>query len=252
MRTLLTALFIAAAGCGDSNTTNMDAAVPPVDMAMVGDMAVAPPTDASMAADQAMAAGDMAMPGATMSFFIASEKGSANFGGLAGADARCQRLAAAVGHGQRTWRAYLSTVGGGGQPQVNARDRIGKGPWYNVKGVKIADDVDGLHAPGVNLDKTTALDEMGRVVNGRGDTPNEHDILTGSKADGRLDGTSTCADWTSEAAMGANATVGHHDRIGGGADPMSWNAAHMSSGCSAAALVGTGGAGHIYCFASDG
>lgn len=234
--------------CGDDAVT-ADAASAGDLAASAGDLAVAPTDDLRAAGDDlATAPGDLA-GGASpmMSFFITSERGSGNLGGLAGADARCARLAAAVGRGGRTWRAYLSEDKGG----VNARDRIGKGPWYNAKGVKIADDVAMLHSANMNLTKMTALDERGSVVNGRGDTPNEHDIITGSTADGRLDPGATCADWTSEAPNGVVTSVGHHDRVGGGADPMSWNAAHRSSGCSAAALVGTGGAGHFYCFAAD-
>lgn len=188
-------------------------------------------------------------PSPMTSFFISSDTGSGNLGGLAGADARCTRLAEAAGVLGKKWAAYLSTRGSGATAGVNARDRIGKGPWYNVKGVKIADDVAGLHnMAAVNLNKQTALTEMGQVVNGRGDTPNQHDILTGSQLDGTVTMTSTCADWTSDAQT-ATATVGHHDRDGGGTNPMSWNSAHASSGCSAQALVSTGGAGRIYCFA---
>ena len=135
----------------------------------------------------------------------------------------------------------------------NARDRIGAGPWFNAKGVKVADSVADLHvAMMMSLNKTTALDEKGNVVNGRTDSPNQHDIVTGSDADGRVKGMATCLNWTTDADMqGVVASVGHHDRVGGGADPTSWNAAHDSAGCSAKALVGTGGAGRIYCFAKD-
>lgn len=192
-------------------------------------------------------------PSPMMSFFIASEKGSGKLDGLAGADARCQRLGASVGLGRRKWAAYLSAFADGGQAAVNARDRIGTGPWYNFAGAKLADNVDALHAADVTagVTKMSALDERGRTVLGRGDMPNEHDLLTGSTAAGMVNGKSTCANWTSEAATGVVATVGHFDRQGGGAAPTSWNSAHDSSGCSAAALVGTGGAGHIYCFATD-
>jgi hypothetical protein len=181
-----------------------------------------------------------------MSFFITSAgsgKG-ANLGGLAGADAHCQALAKAAGAGNRTWHAYLSTS------SANARDRIGKGPWYNVKGVMVAKDLDDLHGPNNKLGKENSLTEKGEVVNGRGDTPNQHDILTGSQLDGSAfkDGQDhTCKDWSS--AGEGSAQVGHHDRQGGGANPTSWNSAHPSKGCSQENLVGTGGSGRFYCFA---
>jgi len=184
------------------------------------------------------------------SFFIASVgsgKG-ANLGGLAGADQHCTALAKAVGVGNKTWHAYLSTQ----EPVVNARDRIGNGPWYNSKGVMIAKSVDDLHSDKNNLTKETQLTEKGMVVNGRGDTPNTHDILTGSSLDGRAvtggDDTS-CANFTSEGA--GSALVGHHDRGGGGTNPTSWNSAHPSKGCSQANLVATGGNGYFYCFATN-
>lgn len=187
-------------------------------------------------------------PHPMMSFFITSRTGSGNLSGLAGADATCQRLAAAVGMGDKKWVAYLSTTAAAGQPAVNARDRIGKGPWYNFKGEKIADDVQGLHdTKQMGVTKATGLTEDGKGVNGRGDTPNQHDILTGSTAEGRP-GT-TCANWTSEAETGATASVGHHDLVGGGSNL--WNFAHESRGCSAAALVMSGGAGRFYCFSPN-
>ncbi|MGH8683207.1 MAG: hypothetical protein ACREVS_13320 [Burkholderiales bacterium] len=187
-----------------------------------------------------------------MSFFITSAgsgKG-ADFGGLAGADKHCQALAAAAGAGSRTWRAYLSAQG---SPAVNARDRIGKGPWQNAKGVVVAKNVADLHGTN-NLTKQTALNEKGGVVNGRGDSPNQHDILTGSQADGRAFAGSddrTCGNWT-KSGEGA-AMVGHHDRMGLRDDEpsRSWNASHPSRGCSDDALRGSGGAGFIYCFASN-
>lgn len=189
-------------------------------------------------------------PSALMSFFISSDTGSGNLGGLAGADARCQRLAETAGVTGKQWAAYLSTAGTGSVAGVNAKDRIGTGPWYNFAGVKIADNVAGLHdMTNVNLNKQTALTEKGQVVNGRGDTPNQHDILTGSELDGAVTTAATCADWSSDTDS-AKATVGHHDRNGGGTNPTSWNSAHQSSGCSAQALVSTGGAGRIYCFAT--
>jgi hypothetical protein len=192
-------------------------------------------------------------PSPQMSFFITSVGSGrgANLGGLQGADAHCAMLAKQAGAtGNRTWRAYLSTQAG---PQgVNARDRIGKGPWYNAKGVMIAKDVDDLHSDKNNLTKETQLTEKGTIVNGRGDTPNMHDILTGSGLDGRAPAggaDTSCNNWTSAAA--GSAMVGHHDRQGGGANPSSWNSAHASKGCSQENLVGTGGNGFFYCFAGN-
>ncbi len=176
----------------------------------------------------------------------------ANLGGLAGADAHCQSLAAAAGAGSRTWRAYLSATAAAGQPAVNAKDRIGSGPWYNAKGVMVAQNVADLHNDATTkLGKENSLTEKGAVVNGRGDTPNMHDILTGSNLDGTLatgTGDTTCGNWTSNAA--GSALVGHHDRQGGGANPNSWNSAHPSKGCSQPNLVATGGNGFFYCFAA--
>jgi hypothetical protein len=192
-----------------------------------------------------------------MSFFITSvgSGNGANLGGLAGADKHCQDLAARVGAGNRTWRAYLSAAAAGGQSAVNARDRIGKGPWMNAKGVVVAKDVAHLHSDMNALSKENSLTEKGAMVNGRGDTPNQHDILTGSQADGTLapatapNTDSTCGNWTSNGA--GSAMVGHHDRQGGGAAPTSWNASHPSKGCSQENLVGTGGNGYFYCFAAN-
>lgn len=186
---------------------------------------------------------------ARMSFFLTSAGpgNGANLGGLAGADQHCQSLAGAVGAGGRTWHAYLSTTGQGG---VNARDRIGQGPWYNSKGVRIAQNVADLHSDSNNLTKETQLNEKGGVTNGRGDSPNRHDILTGSQLDGTaLSGAddSTCGNWTSSGE--GSAQVGHHDRQGGGQNPTSWNSAHGSRGCSQENLQGTGGDGLYYCFA---
>ncbi len=184
-----------------------------------------------------------------MSFFITSvgSGNGANLGGLAGADAHCQNLAKAVGAGGKEWRAYLSTQG---PNAVNAKDRIGSGPWFNSKGVQVAANLAELHSDKNNLTKETQLTEKGGVVNGRGDTPNQHDILTGSN----LDGTAfpagedhTCNNWTSSDT--GSAQVGHHDRQGGGANPTSWNSAHGSKGCSQANLIATGGNGYFYCFA---
>jgi hypothetical protein len=188
-------------------------------------------------------------PSPQMSFFITSVGSGrgANLGGLQGADAHCAMLAKQAGAaGNRTWRAYLSTQAG------NARDRIGKGPWYNAKGVMIAKDVDDLHSDKNNLTKETQLTEKGTVVNGRGDTPNMHDILTGSGLDGRAPaggGDTSCNNFTSDGT--GSAMVGHHDRQGGGANPSSWNSAHASKGCSQENLVGTGGNGFFYCFAAN-
>jgi hypothetical protein len=189
---------------------------------------------------------------ANMSFFITSVgKGDgANLGGLSGADEHCQALAKAAGAGNRTWRAYLSTQARGGQAAVNARDRIGPGPWQNAKGTVVAKSGADLHGESNQLSKENSLDEKGAVVNGRGDTPNRHDILTGSQADGTAFPAGedmTCQNWTSNST--GVAMMGHHDRVGGGAAPTSWNASHGSKGCSQANLQATGGDGLFYCFA---
>jgi hypothetical protein len=196
------------------------------------------------------------MPGKSgMSFFVTSAgpgKGG-DLGGLAGADAHCQTLASAAGAGNRTWRAYLSTQPVAGQPGTNARDRIGKGPWQNAKGVVVATDVAQLHSAN-NISKQTALTETGAVINGRGDTPNMHDVLTGSQPDGSFiagDANSTCGNWTMS-DKGA-AMVGHHDRTGldDSVPAKSWNSSHQSRGCSQDQLKSTGGAALYYCFAAD-
>lgn len=190
---------------------------------------------------------------ADMNFFLTS-KGpgdGASLGGLEGADAHCQMLAESVGAGGKTWRAYLSTTGG--DAPVNARDRIGDGPWVNAKGVQIATDLDDLHSENSKAGKEGSLSEKGEPINGRGDDPNRHDILTGSDLMGNAftDGEDhSCADWTSNSSDGS-AEVGHHDRQGGGANPTSWNSAHPSRGCGQADLQGTGGDGLFYCFAID-
>ena len=190
-------------------------------------------------------------PQQPMSFFVTSVgKGDgANLGGLAGADAHCQTLAAAAGRGNVQWRAYLSQAAAGALPVVNARDRIGRGPWFNAKGVLIASNVDDLHQDRNNIRKPTALNEKGEEVNGVGNTPNMHDMLTGSDSAGRLvpgnAALTTCANWTSN--MAGNAMLGHHDRLGG--PNASWNAVHSSRSCSQPDLVATGGAGLFYCFA---
>jgi hypothetical protein len=188
-----------------------------------------------------------------MSFFITSvgSGDGANLGGLEGADKHCATLAEAAGVRGKTWHAYLSQQAVGGKSAVHARDRIGKGPWKNAKGVVVATSVDDLHSEANKLSKDNSLTEKGTVVNGRGDTPNTHDILTGSTLDGRVqagDGASTCSNWTSSAATGS-ALLGHHDRQGGGANPTSWNSAHASRGCGQDNLRATGGAGLFYCFA---
>lgn len=190
----------------------------------------------------------------SMTFFITSVgsgKG-ADLGGLAGADKHCQALAQAVGAGNRTWRAYLSASAADGQPAVNARDRIGKGPWQNAKGVVIAKNVDELHG-NPNIDKETALSEKAERINARGDKPNMHDILTGSQPDGRAfigNEDRTCRNWTSS-GDGA-AVVGHHDRMGLRDDESSrsWNSSHPSRGCGPDALRSSGGNGLFYCFAN--
>jgi hypothetical protein len=192
----------------------------------------------------------------TMTFFITSTgtgKG-ADFGGLEGADQHCQALAGKVGAGHRTWRAYLSNSLSPGSPTVNARDRIGKGPWQNIKGVVIANNLAELHGRN-NLNKETALNERGEKVNGSGDTPNEHDILTGSRPDGTAMAgdprRTTCGNWTLNGA--GSAIVGHHDRMGLRDDEASrsWNSSHPSRGCSLDNLRASGGAGLIYCFAAN-
>ena len=185
---------------------------------------------------------------AGMGFFITSvgSGNGANFGGIDGADKHCQQLASAAGASGRTWRAYLST---GGAKPVHAKDRIGAGPWTNAKGVTVATSVADLHSDANKLSKENSLTEKGEIVSGRGDTPNRHDILTGSNLDGALAGDAlTCNNWTSSAE--GSATVGHHDRTGGGQNPTSWNSAHASKGCSQENLRGTGGDGLIYCFAA--
>ena len=184
----------------------------------------------------------------SMSFFVTSVnpgKGG-DLGGLTGADAYCDTLAKAAGSTGKTWKAYLSTDG------ENAKDRIGKGPWYNAKGEKISDDVASLHSDKNNLTKQTALNEKGEVINGRGDTPNRHDILTGSKADGTA-APDTCGNWTMGGADGA-AIVGHSDRTGpnDSAEAKSWNSSHTTrGGCTIEAFKGTGGEGLFYCFAAN-
>jgi hypothetical protein len=182
---------------------------------------------------------------ASMSFFVTSQGpgDGANVGGLDGADAHCQQLAEAAGAGGKTWRAYLSTS------TTNARERIGSGPWHNAKGEVIAEDVDALHSDDNSISKQAALSEQGEEIQGRGDEPNRHDILTGSDPDGRAVADMTCNDWTSDDE--GQAIVGHHDRMGlaDDAPSRSWNSSHPSQGCSQEALRSSGGDGLFYCFA---
>ncbi|GAA4341821.1 hypothetical protein GCM10023165_22960 [Variovorax defluvii] len=191
-----------------------------------------------------------------MSFFLTSTnpgKG-ADFGGLAGADRYCQTLASNVGAGGKTWRAYLSSSAVAGSPAVNARDRIGKGPWVNAKGEQVAGSVDDLHSANNKLTKQTALTEKGTIISGRGDPVNLHDVLTGSTPDGRAisDGKdNTCGNWTKSGE--GSAIVGHHDRTGldDSAPAKSWNSSHATRGCGLDALKTTGGGGLLYCFAQN-
>ncbi len=204
----------------------------------------------------ASCAGPDSQPRNPMTFFVTSTgagKG-ADLGGIAGADRHCQSLAEAVGAGGRTWRAYLSTSATGGAPAVDARDRIGRGPWQNAKGVIVARDVNDLHSAGNNLTKQNSLSEKGEVIPGRGDPVNMHDALSGSTPDGRAlpgDKDMTCSNWTSSGA--GSAMLGHIDRIGLTEDPpaKSWNSSHPSKGCSQDNLKSTGGAGFFYCFAAN-
>ncbi|HSG89309.1 MAG TPA: hypothetical protein VLA56_08855 [Pseudomonadales bacterium] len=191
---------------------------------------------------------------AAMSFFVTSDGPGhgGDLGGLAGADALCQRLATDVGRGDATWRAYLSQAPAADLPRIDARDRIGTGPWHNAEGVLIAANLADLHEDRNNVRKYTALNERGEEVAGRGDAINRHDILTGSDSMGRLvapdPATATCDNWTSDSD--AHSTrIGHHDRLGGA--NASWNSVHDARGCSQAALVATGGDGLLYCFAAD-
>jgi hypothetical protein len=192
-------------------------------------------------------------PANPMSFFVTSANPGrgADFGGLAGADRYCQSLATAAGAGARSWRAYLSTTGPGA---VNARDRIGRGPWVDAKGVLVARNVEELHGDN-QLNKMTALTERGEVVMGRGDAVNMHDILTGSTPEGRAtvggDADTTCGNWTRSGE--GSAIVGHHDRMGlrDDAPSRSWTSSHATRGCGMEALKATGGAGLLYCFAAN-
>ena len=218
------------------------------------------PACLALAAVSALASAPAQAQSADTSFFLTSNGigNGGNLGGLAGADNNCQTLAQAAGAGAKTWRAYLSTQAADGAPAVNARDRIGKGPWKNAKGTVVAKDVADLHSANNNLIKQTALSEKGEVINGRGDTPNRHDVLTGSQADGTAFAAGedrTCKNWTSS-TQGA-AMVGHSDRLGLRDDDASksWNTSHPSrgqdGGCSQADLKSTGGDGLLYCFAAN-
>jgi hypothetical protein len=214
----------------------------------------------SSASALAQAGASQKTPQQPMTFFVTSAgsgKG-ADLGGLAGADRQCQALATAAGAGNRTWHAYLSTSASGGQPAINARDRIGQGPWFNAKGARVAQNLADLHGDtlemarvGNTLTRATALNEKGEMVKGFGDTPNQHDILTGTQPDGKAysdNADHTCQNWTSSGE--GSAQVGHFDRTGG--PNTSWNSAHPSRGCSQENLVSTGGAGYFYCFAVTG
>jgi Collagenase NC10 and Endostatin len=209
----------------------------------------------------AVAAAGVALGGAAqaqqadMSFFVTSVgKGNgADLGGIEGADAHCQALARAAGS-TKTWRAYLSTTAPGGDAGVNARDRIGNGPWQNAKGTVVAKNVQDLHSDSANITKQTALTEKGEPVKGRGDTPNEHDILTGSDPQGMFStagGDTTCGNWSKSGE--GSAIVGHHDRVGlkDSRHMKSWNSSHGSRGCSQDQLKASGGAGLFYCFAAN-
>lgn len=220
-----------------------------VDRRSILALALAIPLALAAAAPAAGQAGNM-------TFFITSAGpgDGADLGGLDGADAHCQFLAESAGVGELTWHAYLSATETNGEPAVNARDRIGDGPWHNYAGELIATDAEQLHSDEANLTKESILTETGDMVNGRGDDPNMHDILTGSTLEGTAHPAgedTTCDNWTSSASDGS-ARVGHHDRQGGGENPTSWNSAHGSRGCGQADLQGTGGNGFFYCFAIDG
>jgi len=227
---------------------------------MKGFARIISPACFALAAISALASAPAQAQSADTSFFLTSNGigNGGNLGGLAGADNHCQTLAQAAGAGGKTWRAYLSTQAADGQPAVNARDRIGKGPWTNSKGVAVAKDVADLHSASNNLTKQTALSEKGEVISGAGDSPNRHDVLTGSQADGTAFAAGedrTCKNWTSS-TQGA-AMVGHFDRKGLRDDEpsKSWNTSHPSrgpdGGCSQADLKSTGGDGLMYCFAAN-
>lgn len=225
-------------------------------VAACGDAGSQAEQEDGLASATPMAADALPMGGekSVTTFFVTS-KGAGrggDLGGLDGADAHCQALAEAQGIGDHTWRAYLSTQATDAAPAVNARDRIGNGPWYNSVGDLVARDLAELHGPKSPISKQLALTELAEEVKGRGDTPNMHDILTGSRPDGTAFPAGedlTCRNWTSSGA--GKAQLGHHDRQGGGENPNSWNSAHASAGCSQPQLESTGGAGLLYCFAVD-
>lgn len=233
-RFALLCLALIAAGCGRSETTETQA----------------PEAPAQQAPES------LAMGGAksVMTYFVTSTglgKGG-DLGGLAGADAHCAALAKAEGAGDHSWRAYLSMSATEGQPAINARDRIGKGPWYNAEGLLIAANLDELHSDRNRITKETAVTQRLDPVNGVGDDPNMHDILTGSRPDGTAYAAGedlTCRNWTSGGE--GRAQVGHHDRRGLAEGVNSWNSVHASRGCRQAELQGTGGAGLFYCFGID-
>ena len=211
---------------------------------------------AALLAPASLSVAAAAEPSPDMTFFVTSVgKGKgADLGGLEGADAHCLALAKAVGSKEQNWKAYLSTTAPGGAAGVNARDRIGKGPWKNARGEVVARGVDDLHSPNVNITKQTALTERGEVVSGRGDPVNVHDILTGSDPQGMYStagGDTTCANWTS--STDGSAIVGHSDRIGlkDTRHMTSWNSSHGSRGCSPDLLKASGGAGLFYCFVAN-
>jgi hypothetical protein len=216
-----------------------------------------------LSANAAYAQQALDAPKPLLGFFVTSTglgKG-ADLGGLDGADAHCQKLASEVGAGKRTWRAYLSTQSDGLNPPINARDRIGKGPWANANGAIVANDVAHLHGDtvelgqlGNNVHRTTNLTEKGAQINGVGSTTNQHDVITGTKPDGRAytdAADHTCKNYTSSGE--GTVRVGHSDRTNRGATGgnVSWNSTHDSKGCSQENLVSTGGAGYFYCFAAD-
>ena len=232
---------LVAVSCGGNNATPSDTVEPDP---------VAEPAPAETVPDR------IAMGGAksVTTFFITNvgPGHGGDLGGLTGADAHCQALAEAEYAGDHTWRAYLSTAATGTEPAVHARDRIGTGPWYNAEALLIAANVGALHGDDNKVNKERATTERLDPVNGVGDGPNRHDILTGSQPDGTaFDGADdmTCGNWTSSGD--GSAQVGHHDRMGRGNGVSSWNSEHASRGCSQDDLVSTGGAGLFYCFAID-
>lgn len=237
MKGMVLVAAVCVAACGQNNNEQAGAATAP-------------------AAETQSVPQSRAMGGAkSVTTFFVTSKGpgrGGDLGGMAGADAHCQALATAEGSGDHTWRAYLSTAATANAPAVNARDRIGRGPWYNAAGDLVASHLDQLHGADSPIDKQTAVTERLDPVNGAGDAPNVHDMLTGSRPDGTaFDGSEnlTCGNWTSSTS--GRAQVGHHDRTGLGATANSWNSAHPSRGCSQQDLQATGGAGLFYCFAVD-